>query len=681
MSRQLCLSLFQLRRIWVILLVLLHDESVYAKQTDTLSLTHSHSPKNIQSYAETADSYSDSYQGKRITLESVTTSQKALIVHFELWDGYKNSKIMQLQPSGSTMSTSTQQLSFLNIRAITQAELNNVSSSANTEIGSVQFLLRRYTDSTNKVIVYKWIENLSPYTLCSSKSCGSLFTSTTTTTDSYVLTAIPYSGQSGTGTKGKSTTTSFTLTKTGSVSTPINSPTKSIPVSIPAPVRAVSYSGYFKTFQLIDSTTNTIIVRLTNKTTVDLKDISSSTDIDFEVEIDVSSLAAVKFSNGNVEASAPYTYCGRDNSSCRSNLRTVGTHTIYIQPIGVGNVRLGSRIAFQYTVIDSSGNGSTVTSLTTNGKWTILQSDAPITARHEACSTMVNGKIYLIGGRNRAPIDIMDISTGSWTAGPAPPIQLHHMQCVVADNSIWIVSAWTKSYPNEENVNATYVLNTNTLQWSTRTALPPNRQRGGAASVLVGRRIYVSHGNRGGHATSTNTNNVQTLGWLDYYDIDTDTWVTNLPTAPNPRDHTGGALVNDGTMICVSGGRNGALVGWPPVGETDCFDLTKGVWTTEASIPVLRSGSSYGTTCDGQLIIAGGEGPGVVFSDVHVFDGKTWTTMPNLIQARHGSGLSIDCSCNSRKLIYLPSGSGGPKAGPLLYSVEAYVVSQEETLC
>jgi N-acetylneuraminic acid mutarotase len=227
-------------------------------------------------------------------------------------------------------------------------------------------------------------------------------------------------------------------------------------------------------------------------------------------------------------------------------------------------------------------------------------------------------------------------------------------------------------------VNKTYVFDTNNLQWSTRKALPANRRRGSAASVLVGRRIYVSHGSRGGHATSANSN-VVTVGWLDYYDIDSDTWTTNLPTAPNPRDHTGGGLVNDGTMLCVSGGRNGAVVGWPAVAATDCFDLIRGIWTVAADIPVPRSGSSYGTTCDGQLMIAGGEGPKVVYSDVHVFDGTTWVQMPNLSQARHGSGLAVDCSCASSNKVLLPSGSGGPKGGPLLFSLEAYVVDQRCT--
>jgi len=46
--------------------------------------------------------------------------------------------------------------------------------------------------------------------------------------------------------------------------------------------------------------------------------------------------------------------------------------------------------------------------------------------------------------------------------------------------------------------------------------------------------IYVSHGKRGGHEEA---NFAETLGRLDYYDIDNDLWVTDLPNAPNARDH------------------------------------------------------------------------------------------------------------------------------------------------
>jgi hypothetical protein len=193
--------------------------------------------------------------------------------------------------------------------------------------------------------------------------------------------------------------------------------------------------------------------------------------------------------------------------------------------------------------------------------------------------------------------------------------------------------------------------------------------------VLVGRKIYISHGNRGGHETG---NFSTSLGWLDYYDIDEEKWYTNLPDAPNPRDHTGGALVNG--QICVAGGRDGGSVGFfnLPILPTDCFDLSRNQWLVKADIPQGRAGSAYGTTCDGKLMVAGGEGGGQAWSNVDVFDGESWTTVDPLNRARHGTGLAVDCICNQ---IHIASGSGKQGGGIGLSSVETYFSSGMDTIC
>jgi N-acetylneuraminic acid mutarotase len=214
-----------------------------------------------------------------------------------------------------------------------------------------------------------------------------------------------------------------------------------------------------------------------------------------------------------------------------------------------------------------------------------------------------------------------------------------------------------------------------TDSWTTKNGLPEQRQRGGAAAVVVGRKIYVSHGNRGGHETG---NFSTSLAWLDYYDIDEDRWYTNLPDAPNPRDHTGGALVNG--RICVAGGRDGGSIGFfdKVILPTDCYDLERKTWSVEANIPQGRAGSLYGTSCDGKLIVAGGEGFNKAWSNVDVFDGSSWTTLDNLNVARHGTGLAVDCACNQ---IHVASGAGSQGGGKEIASVETYFPSGVDVNC
>lgn len=320
--------------------------------------------------------------------------------------------------------------------------------------------------------------------------------------------------------------------------------------------------------------------------------------------------------------------------------------------------------------------GSKVAVSLENGKWskTLVRK---MGRRSEACFVFdnVSRRAYLLGGRGRKAVDIYDPTTQTWSKGKKPPRQLHHMQCNAIDGKIWIVSAWEGYFPREKNVADIHIYDTATDLWSTRQGLPEERRRGGAAAVAVGRRIYVSHGNRGGHET---WNHAESFGWLDYYDIDQDIWVTNLPDAPNPRDHTGGAFVNG--EICIAGGRLGGDRGFfnKVVLPTDCYNVNTGKWSVKANIPQGRAGSSYGTTCDGKLILAGGEGFGKAWTNVDVFDGSSWISLPNLNTARHGSGLAIDCECNQ---IHIASGSGRQARFPELCSVETFLPQGVEPQC
>jgi hypothetical protein len=271
-------------------------------------------------------------------------------------------------------------------------------------------------------------------------------------------------------------------------------------------------------------------------------------------------------------------------------------------------------------------------------------------ARVEACFVMVGTLAYLIGGRGINPVDVYNPYTQTWTARTGPGLELHHMQCVPVGEKIWIVSSWTGSYPYEVNVPDIYIYDTVDNSWSTKPGLPENRRRGGAAAVLFNDEIYVSHGNRGGHGS-----HAESLAWLDKYNIATDSW-TNMTDAPNPRDHTGGAIVNG--MLCVAGGRDGGADDNnffdAVVVETDCYNFATGQWEVKASLPQGRAASGYGTTCDGKMMLAGGEGFDRAWPNVDIFDGSTWTSAPDMVESRHGTGIAISCECNQ---VHIASGS------------------------
>jgi N-acetylneuraminic acid mutarotase len=263
------------------------------------------------------------------------------------------------------------------------------------------------------------------------------------------------------------------------------------------------------------------------------------------------------------------------------------------------------------------------------------------TPRHEACFVTVGDLAYLVGGRGVKPVDVYDPATQTWAMKTGPGIELHHAQCVVAGTKLYVVSAWTGNYPYESNVANIYVYDTVTDSWTTEPGLPESRRRGAAATVYHNGEIFVSHGNRGGHGQ-----HAESLGWFDKYNITSKTWTTNLTDAPNPRDHAGGAIV-DG-MLCVAGGRDGGVQDFfdAAVLETDCYDFVTGQWEVRASLPQGRGGAAYGQTCDGKLMMAGGEGFDKAWRRVDVFDGTSWTTVADLKENRHGTGIAFSCQCN-----------------------------------
>jgi hypothetical protein len=229
-------------------------------------------------------------------------------------------------------------------------------------------------------------------------------------------------------------------------------------------------------------------------------------------------------------------------------------------------------------------------------KWIVVQDKAPgVVPRHESCFKMmdtpgIGRRAYLVGGDGSKDLDIYNPFDRTWSKGKHVPIGLSHTQCVVAQGLLWMVAAWTSGgFPMEKPLRSTYVYNPVNNSWTTRKALPLDRCRRSAAVVVSAdqKTIYVSHRTSGGHETG---NFSTALPYLDAYDITTDTWAPLSNNTPNPRDHTGGALING--EICVVGGRNGAELGWPMVTATDCYNLDTKQWTVKDPIPVLLSGSS-----------------------------------------------------------------------------------------
>lgn len=226
-----------------------------------------------------------------------------------------------------------------------------------------------------------------------------------------------------------------------------------------APAVAPSASGKLARFQLVDANTNEVLNHdLMDGTVLTAKegDAWNIETVPLHEEV-----VFVKFSNGHKEGRRPYSLCGDRAGvfdACEDLTKT-GDHSFSVTLIAEGNVRI-ARVYLDIRTVgtDLIERPSGVIGAIPSGNWRVLDNDAPITARHEACFVWVGEKAYLIGGRRMPTTDIYDPATNTWSnAGALPPKPLHHMQCVVVQNEIWIVSAWTGSYPRDKTLDEMYV--------------------------------------------------------------------------------------------------------------------------------------------------------------------------------------------------------------------------------
>ena len=221
------------------------------------------------------------------------------------------------------------------------------------------------------------------------------------------------------------------------------------PIEQTQPAVAPSVSGKLVRFQLIDANTNEVLeTDLLDGTVLSAKegDLWNIEAVPLHEDV-----VFVKFSNGHREGRRPYSLCGdqRGTFDACEDLHKTGDHSFAVTLIAPGNERL-ARVYLDIRTIGAELINGKPGDISTED-WSILDDDASVTARHEACFVWVDQKGYLIGGRRKPTTDIFDPETNTWTnAGALPPLALHHMQCIVVDREIWIVSAWTGSYPREK---------------------------------------------------------------------------------------------------------------------------------------------------------------------------------------------------------------------------------------
>lgn len=305
----------------------------------------------------------------------------------------------------------------------------------------------------------------------------------------------------------------------------------------------------------------------------------------------------------------------------------------------------------------------------TSGMWTAVNSSngSKPQARHEASYVNVGSKFYLIGGRGKLTVDVFDPAAKTWISGTnKPPFQIHHFQGVELNGLIYILGAFTGSYPGETPVANVYIYNPASDTWTEGPLIPEGRRRGSAGAVVYNNKIYLVGGIQNGHTSGW-------VSWLDEFDPSTGSW-TPLNDAPRNRDHFQAVVIGD--KLYAAGGRNSGLTSVfdDTMGEVDVYSFSTGQWSTMTnSLPTERAGVTA-VGVDNELLIIGGEsgaGPNAHAETeaLNVTTGE-WRTLDDLIQGRHGTQALV-----YNGAVYIAAGSGARGSSPELNTQEMLPLS------
>ncbi|HNS51923.1 MAG TPA: kelch repeat-containing protein [Anaerolineae bacterium] len=236
------------------------------------------------------------------------------------------------------------------------------------------------------------------------------------------------------------------------------------------------------------------------------------------------------------------------------------------------------------------------------------------------------GKLFKIGGRNagvKAWLDVYDIATGTWSAGPDMPGPRTWIDAVAIDGRVYVAGGWsTYAQPT------LYIYDPASNSWSTGAPMP--EPRFAYAGVALGGRYYVIGG--------TNGLSYQKTLWA--YDPATNSWDTGLPSMAAARRYPlAGAM---GGKLYVAGGMSSNIT---YVNATERYDPATAAWSVAAPLPAdgwVRAADAV--LADRYLVLAGGASTDVTASaSALAYDSvqDLWGWLPkmgHLLYALEGDG-------------------------------------------
>ena len=289
---------------------------------------------------------------------------------------------------------------------------------------------------------------------------------------------------------------------------------------------------------------------------------------------------------------------------------------------GAGAARPGPSSTGLAATASTTAPPSTAVATTRRPAWRSL-SAAP-TARQEVASTVLDGRVWVIGGLTAAGasavVESYDPAADRWSAGPALPIPLHHAAAAVYRGEIVVLGGFVEA----ASLYAQASDRAFTLHDGSWVELPRlRRPRGAAAAATVGNSLVLA-GGRDGSALIGPTEVFDGTAWHD------------AAAPPTRRDHL--AAVSDGRSVFTLGGR--FLEPGATTAAFERLDPAANTWERLPPLPSARGGLGA-ALAGGRIVAAGGEDPTGPFAAVEAYDiaAATWSALPPLPSPRHGLAL------------------------------------------
>lgn len=204
--------------------------------------------------------------------------------------------------------------------------------------------------------------------------------------------------------------------------------------------------------------------------------------------------------------------------------------------------------------------------------------------RSHLSSSVVNGKIYAVGGLNMninvalATVEEYDPKTDTWTKKADMPTPRSGLSTSAVNGRIYAIGGWSKVFAE---LSAVEEYDPETDTWTKKADMPTSR--GGLSTSVVNSNIYVIGGG---------------LPIVEEYDPGSDTWMNrkDMPTA-----RTACTCVVSGKVYAI-GGDNAANDYFPTV---EIYDPATDTWTKKGDMPTARASHSA-SVVNGKIYVIGG---------------------------------------------------------------------------